>query len=99
MLVSKELYLFLWCDWFMICNICKSWIEDWYKFYLVKRCRTGLTIIHTHGGIVLSIFRYPYIDPLYPRIAVESEIAASRLRRSRLEAELAADSALRRSRI
>ena len=43
-------------------------------------------------------YAYPYYDPLV-RPSVEAEIAASRLRRSRLEAEIATDSALRRSRI
>ena len=47
-------------------------------------------------------FRYysPYYDPLLAvRPAVEAEIAASRLRRSRLEAEVARDEAIRRSRV
>lgn len=47
-------------------------------------------------------FRYysPYYDPLLGvRPAVEAEIVASRLRRSRLEAEVARDEALRRSRV
>ena len=47
---------------------------------------------------IIVRYYYPVYDPLV-RPSVEAEIAASRLRRSRLEAELAADSALRRSRI
>jgi hypothetical protein len=49
---------------------------------------------------VLSSRAYPYYDPYLLRPSVvEAEIAASRLRRSRLEADVAVESALRRSRV
>jgi hypothetical protein len=53
-------------------------------------------------------YPYPYYPSVLPSLAVESElrrsrieadIAASRLRRSRVEAEVAVESALRRSRV
>lgn len=43
---------------------------------------------------------YPYYDPFLVRsAAIEAEITASRLRRSRIEADIAVESSLRRSRI
>ena len=61
-----------------------------------------LSLLPLPKQVPSSSFRlyYPIYDPLLIRSSVvEAEIAASRLRRSRLEADIATESALRRSRV